>query len=215
MLPELTEKEAKVVHFLERQLRRLQVPSCDEMAGAAGFSSKGYGIASLLGNLEDKGYVSRERGRSRALRLLYTADGQPFHPETVRVPLVGCIAAGEPLPVPSADYNPFAGETLELTREMLGGHDDVYALRVKGDSMIDALVGDGDIVIMKHQRTVDDGEMAAVWVKGGEETTLKYFHRDGDRVRLEPANPTYKPFFYHPSEVEVQGKVLTVIRQLA
>lgn len=215
MLPELTEREARLVHFLERQLRRWQVPSCAEMAEAVGFLSKGYGIASLLNSLEDKGYVRRERGRSRAVRLLYTADGQPFNPRTVRVPLVGCIAAGEPIPVPSADSNPFAGEMVELTLEMLGGHDDVYALRVKGDSMVDALIGDGDIVIMRPQRAVDDGEMAAIWIKSGEETTLKYFHRQEDRICLRPANHAYQPLFYHPGDVEVQGKVLTVIRQLA
>jgi len=215
MLPPLTETEVKVVDFLERELRRLRVPSYDEMCHAAGFSSKGYSIAHVLDSLEDKGYVSRERGKRRTVRLLYTADGQPFNPETVRVPLVGCIAAGEPLPVPSAGYNPFAGEMVELTREMLRGHDDVYALRVKGDSMIDALVHDGDIVIMKHQRAVENGEMAAVWLKSEQETTLKYFHHEGDRVRLEPANPAMRPFYYHPGEVEVQGKVLLVIRQLA
>ena len=216
MLMSLMEKEARVVNYLERELRRLRVPSCAEMARAAGLSSKGYGIATILDSLEDKGYVSRERGKRRSLRLLYTADGQPFNPETVRVPLVGCIAAGEPVPVPSSDYHPFVGEMMELTLKMLGGQDDeVYALRVSGDSMVDALVGDGDIVIMKHQPTVENGEMAAVWLKNGEGTTLKYFHHEGDRIRLEPANRTMKPFYYHPSDVEVQGKVLTVIRQVA
>jgi len=215
MLPLLTETEAKVVNFLERELRRLRVPSCDEMSRAAGFSSKGYGIAHVLDSLEEKGYLSRERGKQRSVRLLYTADGRPFNPETVRVPLLGRIAAGEPIPVPSADYNPFAGETIELTREMLRGHDDdVYALQVKGHSMIDALVHDGDIVLMRHQKAVENGEMAAVWLKNRQETTLKYFYHEGDRVRLQPANPTMEPLYYHPSEVEVQGKVLTVIRQL-
>ena len=215
MLASLTHREARVVEFLERQLRKLKVPSVEELARAAGLSSRGYGITSILGSLEDKGYISRERGKSRSLRLVYCGDGQSFDPETIRVPLVGQIAAGEPIPVPSGDYQPFAGEMIEMTLNMLGGHEDVYALRVRGNSMIDELTTDGDIVIMRHQPSVDDGQMAAVRVKNDEGTTLKYFHREGDRVRLQPANSAMAPLYYHSSEVEVQGKVLTVIRQLA
>jgi repressor LexA len=214
MLAPLTRREARVVDYLEQQMRGLVVPSFAEMARAAGFSSKGYGITRLLENLEDKGYLTRERGKRRSVRLLYSTDGHPFNAGSVRVPVVGCIAAGEPLPVPSADYRPFIGDMVELTREMLGGSDDVYALRVQGDSMVDALVRDGDIVIMQHRRAVDDGQMAAVWIKGKEETTLKYFHHEGDRVRLQPAHPTMTPLYYHPSEVEVQGKVLMVVRSV-
>lgn len=214
MLTELTVREAAVLVFLERRLRRFSVPSYSEMAHAAGLSSKGYAITEVLRSLEDKGYIKRERGKQRSLLLVWQADGQPFHAETMRVPLVGTIAAGEPIPVPSSDGYPYADEMVELTRGLVGCHDGVYALKVRGDSMIDALVNDGDIVIMRHQPIVDDGEMAAVWLKNGEGTTLKYFHQEGDRIRLDPANPQMAPFYYHPSDVEIQGKVLTVIRRL-
>ena len=215
MLASLTRREARVVEHLERQLRRLKVPSVEELARAAGLSSRGYGITSILDSLEDKSYITRERGKKRSLRLLNCGDGQPFNPETIRVPLAGQIAAGEPVPVPSGDYQPFAGEMVELTLNIMGGHEDVYALRVKGESMIDRMIVDGDIVIMRHQRSIDNGELAAVRIKDDEGTTLKFWHRDGDRVRLEPANSAMAPLYYHSSEVEVQGKVLTVIRQLA
>lgn len=215
MLPELTEREAGVLVFLERRLRRFSIPSYGEMAHAVGLTSKGCVIAEILSSLEDKGYISKARGKQRSLSLIYQADGQAFHAETVRVPLVGTIAAGEPVPVPGSDEYPYADEMVELTRGLVGYRDDVYALKVKGDSMIDALVSDGDIVIMRHQAVVEDGEMAAVWLKNGEGTTLKYFHREGDRIRLDPANPRMAPFYYRPSDVEIQGKVLTVIRRLA
>jgi len=215
MLPELTEREAAVLMFLERRLRRFSVPSYGEMAQAVGLSSKGCVISDVLCSLEDKGYIKKERGKQRSISLVWQADGQPFTAETMRVPLVGTIAAGEPIPVPSSDDYPYADEMVELTSGLVGCRDGVYALKVKGDSMVDALVGDGDIVIMRHQPIVDDGEMAAVWLKNGEGTTLKYFHHEGDRIRLDPANPRMGPFYYHPSEVEIQGKVLTVIRRLA
>jgi len=215
MLPELSEKEARVVAYVEQELREFRVPSSYEMALAAGLTSKGYRISSILGSLEDKGYLSRNPGRRRSVRLHVTVDGRPFNPSTVQIPIVGCIAAGEPIPVPSSDYHPYSGDMIELAKDMLGGHKDVFALKVKGDSMIDALVGDGDIVIMKQQPTVQEGEMAAIWLRKDEETTLKYFHLEGEEVRLDPANQAMKPFFYPASEVEVQGKVLAVIRQLA
>jgi repressor LexA len=214
MLPELTEREAGVLAFLERRLRRFSVPSYSEIAQAIGLSSKGCVVANVLCSLEDKGYIKKERGKQRSLSLVWQADGQPFHVETVRVPLVGTIAAGEPIPVPGSDEYPYADEMVELTRALVGSREGVYALKVKGDSMIDALVSDGDIVIMRHQPMVNDGEMAAVWLKNGEGTTLKYFHHEGDRIRLDPANPKMAPFYYHPSDVEIQGKVLTVIRRL-
>src|SRR5690606_3238667 len=90
----------------------------------------------------------------------------------------------------------------------------IYALEVQGDSMIDALINDGDIVLMRHQERVENGELAAVWIRDQEETTLKRFYLEGKQVRVQPANPTMSAMYFPADNVEVMGKVLCVIRQL-
>jgi repressor LexA len=89
----------------------------------------------------------------------------------------------------------------------------LFALRVRGNSMIDAMVNDNDIVIMQQAQQADNGDMVAVWLPLESEMTLKYFYREGDQVRLQPANPTMEPIYMHPAQVEVQGKVMMVMRQ--
>ncbi|MEJ2759608.1 MAG: S24 family peptidase, partial [Anaerolineales bacterium] len=105
-----------------------------------------------------------------------------------------------------------------VARSMLSEKDanaNLYALEVQGDSMIDAMVNDGDIVVMKHTQDAQNGEMVAVRLKDSDETTLKYFYRENGRVRLQPANPTLQPIIIeNPNTVEVQGKVVLVIRQM-
>ncbi|MBE9506569.1 MAG: repressor LexA, partial [Chloroflexi bacterium] len=135
--------------------------------------------------------------------------------DRVELPLLGRIVAGEPIPVPASDFPLMGDETIELTRDILGDPEGLYALQVEGNSMIDALVHDGDIVVMRHQQRVENGEMAAVWLKERGEVTLKRFYQEesGD-VRLQPANPTMRAIYVAPSQVEVQGKVVMVIRQL-
>ncbi len=158
--------------------------------------------------LEKRGLVERDREVSRGIRLV----GEPTSERSVvSVPLMGVIAAGEPIPVP--EDGP-VGESIELTREILKQEEGIYALEVKGDSMIDALIHDGDIVVMKHQREASNGDMVAVWIKDRGETTLKRFYRENDQIRLQPANPLMDPIYLHPRDVEIQGKVMVVIRQL-
>jgi repressor LexA len=96
-----------------------------------------------------------------------------------------------------------------------GSTEGLFALTVSGDSMIDAMVNDGDIVIMRQQNTAHNGDMVAVWLSPGDTTTLKYFYNEGDRVRLQPANPTMEPIYMSPEQVQVQGKVMMVLRQTA
>src|SRR5690606_33120848 len=132
------------------------------------------------------------------------------------VPVIGQIAAGEPIPVPAADSwsTVAAAETLEIPQELIRGKENVYALKVKGLSMIDALINDGDIVLMQYANTVENGEMAAVWLKSEKKATLKKIYAGPDRVRLQPANSQMQPIYAEPEDVEVQGKVIAVIRQL-
>jgi repressor LexA len=126
------------------------------------------------------------------------------------VPVVGQIAAGQPIPVPGSDtwaQQDFEDE-IEVTDQMTKGRENVFALRVKGTSMIDALVNDGDLVLMEQTASWDDGDMVAVWLKDRQETTLKKIYREGARVRLQPANASMDPIYADARDVEVQGKVL-------
>ncbi|MHB8377446.1 MAG: transcriptional repressor LexA [Dehalococcoidia bacterium] len=160
--------------------------------------------------LERLGFIRRDREVSRAIELL---DRGSRRSRTVPVPIIGTIAAGQPIPVPSPDtwesidYDNVFDATEDLTR----GKTNVFALKVRGTSMIDALVNDGDLVILEQTSSCDDGDMVAAWLKRENEATLKKFYREGDRVRLQPANSTMKPIFTEADNVEVQGKVLATI----
>jgi repressor LexA len=129
---------------------------------------------------------------------------------------VGRIAAGEPIPIPEevSDFSMFGDDTVDIAAGMLDGTEGIYALQVRGQSMIDALINDGDIVVMRHQNHADNGDMVAARLCEANETTLKRFYLEGEQVRLQPANPTMGPIYAPASDVEVQGKVVMVIRQL-
>jgi repressor LexA len=126
---------------------------------------------------------------------------------------MGRIVAGEPIPAPD-DPAAYAGETVDLALDMLPDTEDVYALQVQGDSMIDALVNSGDIVLLKYQQEARNGDMVAAFLRDQHETTLKHFYLEGSRVRLQPANPTMDPIFEPASNVEIQGRVIMVLRRM-
>ena len=212
----LSERQQRILEFLNEYIEENGYPpSIREIGTAAGISSTSV-VSYNLRRLEQRGYLSRDREVSRGLRLASTARAQMMPEAVVRLPLLGRIVAGEPIPVPSSDFPLMGDETIELTRDILGNPEGLYALQVEGNSMIDALVHDGDVVIMRYQRRVENGEMAAVWLKDREEMTLKRFYQEeGGQVRLQPANPTMMPIYLDdPLKVEVQGKVVMVIRQL-
>ena len=217
MTRRLSERQEKILAFLSDYLEDNGFPpSIREIGAAAGISSTSV-VSYNLRRLEQDGYISRQPDVSRGLRLRVRPGRSESAPdELVRLPLLGRIVAGEPMPVPASDFPLMGDETIELTRDLLGDPAGLYALQVEGNSMIDALVHDGDIVVMRHQQRVENGEMAAVWLREREEVTLKhFFQEDNGRVRLQPANPTMKPIYVDdPALVEVQGKVMMVIRQL-
>jgi repressor LexA len=107
-----------------------------------------------------------------------------------------------------------AEETLKLTPDIVGKRNNIYALRVKGTSMLDALINDGDIVIVEATQTAEDGGMVAVWLKDEQEITLKRVYREAGRIKLQPANQQMEPIYTSPENVEVQGKVVAVLRRL-
>lgn len=208
----LTDLERQALDYATRRLRQSYVcPSNEEISRAIGLTSKGCRINGVLKSLEEKSFIEREPGKARSLRVLFTSDGRPFRlGQTVQIPLKGVIAAGFPI-------NPHDGldDMLELTTDLVGDPTNVYALRVSGDSMIEDAVFDGDLVILRHQNTANNGDMVAAWLEPAGETTLKRYYREGRNIRLRAANPRYPDRVEDEAHVMVQGKVVAIIRRLA
>jgi repressor LexA len=163
--------------------------------------------------LDRDGYLNRRPDVARGIELL-DEEGQPVS-HAPRVPIVGSIAAGLPLPVFSTEDAAAVADldTIEVSPDLARRYHKLFALSVKGTSMIDALIDDGDIVIVQPALEAENGEMVVAWLKDEEEATLKKFYREGDRVRLQPANTLMEPIYCSASDVEVRGKVVTVIRK--
>jgi repressor LexA len=223
----LGERQLAILRLLERyQAANGYPPSIREMAEYAGIPSTSV-VNYYLNQLVKTGYIERDPHIPRGIRLvkqpeLAAREGErmpaaPLAVAVLRIPVLGRIVAGLPLPVPASDFSLFDPETiLDLPASLLPeGSKDLYALEVQGDSMIDALVHDGDMVILKRAEQAKNGEMVAAWIKEGGETTLKYFYREKGRIRLQPANPAFRPIYIdQPGGVEIQGKVVMVIRRL-
>lgn len=210
----LSERQQAILDFIrEFSARSKYPPTIREIGQHVGITSTSV-VNYNLNILEQKGLIERDREKSRGLKLVGEAAAELFDSPTVNVPLLGRIAAGAPIPVPDTNFKILGEETVEITRGLLPTDmSSVYALQVRGNSMVDAMVGDGDIVVMQRRQEATNGEMVAVWLNDREETTLKYFFKEKGRVRLQPANPTMEPIFVDPTTVEVQGKVVLVIRR--
>lgn len=192
-------------------------PTIREIGSAVHISSTSV-VNYNLNILQAKGYLQRNRDISRGVRLIERVPEIQEAPITlIRVPVLGRIVAGQPVSIPDENFSPLSvDESIALTRDIIQEEGPVYALQVKGDSMIDALIHDGDIVIMKRATDVKDGDLVAAWLKAEKETTLKrfYWEKEKNRVRLQPAHPTMDPIYVNPANLEIQGKVIAVIRQL-
>jgi repressor LexA len=181
-------------------------PSIREIANRCKISSPSM-VQYHLRILEHDGYIHRDPSVPRSIRPLESEDGH------TSVPLLGIIAAGEPIDVPSPDsWNTMAIERIEIPTKMARGLRDIYALQVKGTSMVDALVDDGDIIILQKSEAADEGEMVAVWLVDRSETTLKRIYHDLNSIRLQPANRQMKPLYIDPANVKIQGRVISIIR---
>jgi repressor LexA len=227
----LSERQKKILEVLERfQDQTGYPPSIREICEKTGISSTSV-VNYYLEQLEEMGYIERDRRVSRGVRLLKPIEeiaGTVTAPlkqaaevvsELLHIPILGRIAAGALMPVPSSDFPYYDPESLiDVPRSQLPSRekgDGLFALEVQGDSMIDAMVNDGDIVIMKPAQEARNGEMVAIWLNEKNETTLKYFYRESGKIRLQPANPTMEPIYIEdPSELEIRGKVVMVIRQV-
>ncbi|HOT91204.1 MAG TPA: transcriptional repressor LexA [Anaerolineae bacterium] len=213
----LEERKQAILTFLENYIAENGYPpTVREIGDAIGVASTSL-VSYYLEYLGKNGLIERAPEKSRGIRLASNSRGPaPDYlaagGEMVAVPFLGYIVASEPIQV-----EPLAGtETVEISRAFFGKDvANLFALKVKGNSMIDALVHDGDTVILRHQERVENGEMAAVWLDSNAETTLKKVYYEGARVRLQPANPDMQPIYVPANDVRVQGKVVMVIRQLA
>ena len=207
----LSKKRKQVLNaitgFMDRHKYPPSVRDVVQMCSMSSTSVADYHLKAL----ERDGYIRRESGVSRGIEVIGYGGRDA---DIFRAPLLGYIAAGEPLPVPTSE--PWASlETLEIPEDIVGGRENVYALKVKGTSMIDALIDDGDIVLLQHVNTADDGDMVAAWLESEEEVTLKRLYREPDRIRLQPANSQMAPIYVDPSNLSVKGKVIGVIRKLS
>jgi repressor LexA len=230
----LGERHRKIMQFLtDFQDENGYSPSIREIGESIGVKSTSL-VDYYLRQLSERGYIDKNEHISRSIRILQPLDelgrkAQGVYRKVAEavdfytIPILGRIVAGEPIPVPSSDpsvsvFDPES--TVEIARSMLPAREqeeDLFALEVQGNSMIDAMVNDGDIVVMKsvQGKETRNGEMVAVWLDNNDETTLKYFYREKNRIRLQPANPTMAPIYVDdPQQVRVLGKVVMVIRQV-
>ncbi len=211
-MKKLSERQRAILTFIEEFIEdRGYPPSVRDIQHGCDISSTSV-VAYNLDALKKNGHIRRDAEVSRGLELVDNPSRRQ-RPEMVAVPLMGTVAAGVPFPLPTAEsWAEEAQETIELPQAIAGRGDGVYALRVKGNSMIDALIGDGDLVIMEAARSVQNGQMAAVRLKLEEETTLKRFYAEGSKVRLQPANTQMAPLIVQAENVEVLSRLVAVWR---
>ena len=213
-----SDKQERILAFLGQFLSEHDYPpSIRDIQAGCSISSTSV-VDYNLKALEAKGLIRRDREISRGIVLVGDERRREEAAHTIRVPILGAIAAGQPLPVPTNEGSGAedAEESIALTADVVGGtlSPNLYGLRVQGTSMIDALINDGDIVVLEPADTVRDGEMAAVWLKDTNEVTLKKVYREGARVRLQPMNATMAPIYTSAKNVKVQGRVVTAIRAM-
>lgn len=209
----LSERQRNIISYIRDFSRdKGYPPTIREIGQHAGISSTSV-VNYNLNKLERDGHLTRDLKVSRGVRLVESPSSKSIG-DLVRIPLAGFIFASAPVMVGDTPQTA-ADEVIELTRDIVRDTGDLFALRVKGDSMIDAMVNDGDIVVMKKADRARNGEMVAVWLNDRNETTLKHFYLEGSKVRLQPANPTMQPIMVDPTKITIQGKVVLVLRQMA
>lgn len=206
----MSERQRRILAYVEEFIeQRGYPPSIRQIQTALALSSTSV-VDYNLTLLEKRNLIRREPHSSRSITLVGRGAAKAG-PRTV--PLLGTIAAGGPIPVPG-DLSARSADKIELPTSLWPEtSEDLYALRVRGDSMIDAFIADGDVVILRRRETARNGDMVAVWLRDRQEVTLKRFFQEGRRVRLQPENPTMSPILAEARDVEIQGQVVGVIRR--
>jgi repressor LexA len=209
MSEQLTDRQRQVLEFIDAEVReRGYPPSVREIGEAVGLSSSST-VHAHLAALQDKGFLKRDPTKPRALELIYeSSSGAAIERRPVRhIPLVGNVAAGTGV---------FADELIEETvpvPEDFTGAGELFMVRVRGDSMVDAGILDGDYVVVRQQPTAEVGDIVVAGIPG-EEATVKTFQRRRGKIVLRPENPTMSEMVFDPADVMINGKVVTLLRRL-
>jgi repressor LexA len=197
----LTKRQREILDYLNEFIQQHgYAPSLEEIGRRFSLSSLAT-VHKHLTNLQEKGFIRRAWNRSRSVELVPTRVGS----RAVELPLLGFVAAGSPIEAVASN------ETIAVPAGIAGNRDS-YVLRVKGDSMIDEQIRDGDYVIVEDRKSADNGEMVIALV-GGLDVTLKKLYRENGRIRLQPANPAMQPMLFDPDRVQIQGVVVGVMRK--
>jgi repressor LexA len=197
----LTKRQREILTYLQEFIQQHgYAPSLEEIGRRFGLSSLAT-VHKHLSNLQEKGFIRRSWNRSRSVELVAAPTGH----RASELPMLGYVAAGVPIEAVASN------ETIAVP-DHLAGKRDSYVLRVKGDSMIDEQIRDGDYVVVEDRHTADNGEMVIALV-GGTDVTLKKFYREQGRIRLQPANPSMAPMIYDADRVQVQGVVVGMMRR--
>ena len=199
----LTKRQREILNYLGAYAEENgYAPSFEEIARQFNYNSLAT-VHEHLSNLERKGYIKRSFNESRAIEIL-PSDAMP---RAVELPLLGSVAAGLPIEALEVD------ETVHVPENLVrrpGGH---YVLRVRGNSMIDEQIRDGDFVVINERRSVDNGETVIALIDNTSATVKKFYRERDGRIRLQPANETMNPLYVHENDVTIQGVVVGVLRQ--
>lgn len=197
----LTKRQREILTYLQEFIQQHgYAPSLEEIGRRFSLSSLAT-VHKHLSNLVEKGFIRRSWNRSRSVELVAAPSGH----RALELPMLGYVAAGAPIEAVASS------ESIAVP-ENLTGKRDAYVLQVRGDSMIDEQIRDGDYVVVEDRRTADNGEMVIALV-GGTDVTLKKFYKEHGRIRLQPANPTMAPLIYDADRVQVQGVVVGMMRR--
>ncbi len=199
----LTRKQREILDFLTATIARQGfAPSLEEIAAEFNYQSIST-VHEHLSNLERKGYIRRTFNESRSTEVLPPRGAVGAS----EIPLLGAVAAGYPI------ESVMAGEVVAVPDEMLPRRGPNYALRVRGDSMIEEQIADGDLVVVNGREAADNGEMVIALVNGNEATVKRFYREPNGWIRLQPANATMRPLRFREDDVLIQGVVVGVIRK--
>ena len=213
MVEHLRPRQQAIMKFIEDFLdENGYPPTVRDIQYGCNISSTSVVDYNLKGLVRD-GFLRRSKEVSRGIEVV----GRRERERGITIPVLGAIAAGEPLPVfPQDVATAIEEDSMEIDTGMAAkaaNKEKLFALHVKGDSMIDALIRDGDMVVLEAQESAEPGEMVAAWVVQEEEATLKRFFPEGERVRLQPENTTMSAIYVDARNVQIRGRVVGVLRR--
>jgi repressor LexA len=199
----LTKRQREILNFLELyNAENGYAPSFEEIAAQFKYNSLAT-VHEHLSNLERKGYIKRSYNESRAIEILPSE----LFPKAIELPVLGAVAAGMPIEAQTT------GESIAVPDDFIRRNGSHYVLRVRGNSMIDEQIRDGDFVVVNERHAADNGEMVIAMLNGSSATVKKFYRERDGRIRLQPANETMQPIYVHENDITIQGIVVGVLRR--